>query len=238
VIFQKLVSSKAYETYAMDLLESIVTTFPVAALENYWVPMFQLMFTRLSNTKTENFELRFVRFYHLVSASVERGLGADFFVQVADRVQENVFTPIYTGVILPSTQKLSRPTDRKVAVISLTRTLADSQAFAERYAKKGWTLTCGALLQLLINPPVPQDGGEAVIEDRDTEELGFGAAFTLLQTCKQAPKDPFPDVTDVRVWVGQTLREGDQRHGRRVGRFVQEKLGPQEQEALRQVMGG
>jgi exportin-2 (importin alpha re-exporter) len=238
VIFQKLVSSKAYETYAMDLLESIVTTFPAAALENYWVPMFQLMFTRLSSTKTENFELRFVRFYHLVSASVEKGLGADFFVQIADRVQENVFTPIYTGVILPSTQKLSRPTDRKVAVISLTRTLADSQAFAQRYATKGWTLTCGALLQLLINPPVPQDGGEAVIEDRDTEELGFGAAFTLLQTCKQAPKDPFPDVTDVRVWVGQTLREGDQRHGGRVGRFVQQKLGPQEQEALRQVMGG
>ncbi len=238
VIFQKLVSSKAYENYAMDLIETVVTTFPVTALDNYWLPMFQLMFTRLSNSKTENFELRFVRFYHLVSASVDRGLGADFFIAIADRVQENVFTPIYMNMILPSTQKLSRPSDRKTAVISFTRTLADSQAFAERYAKRGWTITCEALLKLLINPPLPHASDDAVIEDRDVDELGFGAAFTQLQTCKQATKDPWPEVQDVKAWVGTTLREADQRHAGRIGRFVGEKLDAQGQAALRSVMAG
>ncbi|OTA25494.1 hypothetical protein BTJ68_12383 [Hortaea werneckii EXF-2000] len=237
VIFQKLVSSKAYETYAMDLIETVVHNFPVTALENYWTPMLQLMFTRLSNSKTENFTLRFIRFYHLVSALVNKGLGADFFIATADRVQENVFTPIYTQIILPDTQKLSRPFDRKTAVISLTRTLADSQAFVDRYSKRGWTITCQALLQLLINPPLPP-AADDTIEDRDVDELGFGAAFTQLNTCKRPAQDPWPEVQDVKRWVGITLNEADAKHSGRIARFVGEKLGEQERAALQAVMAG
>lgn len=236
LVFQKLVSMKAYETYAMDLIEAVVTTFPVTALSNYWGPMLQLMFTRLSNSRTENFAMRFVRFYHLVSALVDKGLGADFFIAEADRVQQDVFTPIYTSIILPNTQKLSRPFDRKTAVVSLTRTLADSQAFATRYSNRGWTITCQALLQLLINPPLPPAADDNIIEDRDVDELGFGAAFTQLNTCKQPLKDPFPDVQDVKAWVGTTLREADQRHNGRIGTFVSTKLDQQGQTALQQVM--
>ncbi|KAF2478643.1 CAS/CSE protein [Neohortaea acidophila] len=236
IIFQKLISIKAYDTHAMDLIEAVIAAFPPTALETYWVPMLQLMFTRLSNAKTETFTIRFVRFYHLVSALVNRGLGADFFISIADRVQENIFTPIYTTIILPDTQKITRPFDRKTAVISLTRTLADSQAFVDRYSKRGWTITCQALLELLINPPVPQTANDHIIEDRDVDELGFGAAFTQLNTCKQPPRDPFPDVQDVKAWVGVTLREADQRHSGRIERFVGEKLDPQGREALGQVM--
>lgn len=236
VIFQKLVASKAYETYAMDLIEAIVTSFPPATLENYWTTILQLMLNRLSNSKTENFTNRFVRFYHLVSASTEKGMGADFFIALADRVQENVFTPLYTQIILPDTQKITRPTDRKTAVISLTRTLADSQAFVERYAKRGWTITCQALLQLLVNPPLPATSDDT-IEERDVDDLSFGAAFTPLNTCRSPPKDLWPQISDVKAWSGHTLKEADARHQGRVGRFVQEKLGDQEKAALQDVMG-
>jgi exportin-2 (importin alpha re-exporter) len=238
VIFQKLVSSKAYESYAMDLIETVVKSLPPAALENYWTTILQLMFHRLSNTKTENFTMRFVRFYHLVSALTDKGFGADFFIAAADRVQENVFTPVYTGIILPDTQKLSRPFDRKTACLSLTRTLADSEAFVTRYAKRGWTITCEALLKLLINPPLPQAADDNVIEDRDVDELGFGAAFTQLNTCKRPSLDPWPQVQDVKAWVGTTLREADQRHSGRVGQFVNEKLDAQGKAALQSVMQG
>ncbi|CAK4029883.1 chromosome segregation Cse1 [Lecanosticta acicola] len=238
VIFQKLVSSKAYESHAMDLIETVVTGFSVTALENFWISILQLMFTRLSNSKTENFTLRFVRFYHLVSALVDKGLGADFFIATSDKVQGNVFTPVYTTIILPDTQKLSRPSDRKTACISLTRTLADSQAFVERYAKRGWTITCEALLKLLINPPLPPAADDNVIEDRDVDELGFGAAFTQLNTCKRPTSDPWPEVQDVKAWVGRTLTEADQRHSGRVGKFVNEKLDDQGRAALQSVMQG
>ncbi|KAL2354309.1 putative chromosome segregation protein Cse1 [Cryomyces antarcticus] len=131
-IFQKLVSSKVNETHGFDLLESVITSFPPAALQSYFVPMLQIMLTRLSNSKTENFSLRFVRFYHLVSARADKGLGADLFISAMDQVQNNVFTQVYLGIILPDTQKLTRPFDRKTAVVSLTKTLTDSAAFVDR----------------------------------------------------------------------------------------------------------
>lgn len=151
----------------------------------------------------------------------------------------SVFTPIYTGIILPDTQKLTRPHDRKTAVVSLTHTLGNSQAFQDRYAKKGWTITCEALLKLLINPPLPTSADEAAfIEDRDVEDVGFGVGFTALNTCKPVPKDPFPEIQDVKAWVGEYLRKMDVRSGGRIGQFVQEKLSDEARNALGSVMQG
>ena len=155
----------------------------------------------------------------------------------------SVFTPVYTTIILPDTQKLSRPADRKTAVVSLTNTLARSQAFVDRYGKKGWSLTCEALLKLLINPPLPisdsaSTNGAHFIEDRDVEDVGFGVGFTPLNTCRPAVRDPFPDVQDVRSWVGKVLRERDEETGGRIGGFVRERLGEEARKALMAVMQG
>jgi exportin-2 (importin alpha re-exporter) len=86
-IFQKLITTKSHESHGFDLLEAIVGTFPAAALQNYFQTIISLMLTRLSTSKTENFALRFVRFYHFVSARDDKGLGADFFISVSDQVQ-------------------------------------------------------------------------------------------------------------------------------------------------------
>ena len=47
----------------------------------------QIILTRLQNSKTENLTLRFVRFYHFVSAQDDKGYSADFVIQVIDKVQ-------------------------------------------------------------------------------------------------------------------------------------------------------
>lgn len=87
IIFQKLISSKANEGYGFDLLECVVGSFPVAALEQYFVPMVQVILTRLSTSKTEVLGIRFARFYHFFSARDEKGLGADLFIRITDQVQ-------------------------------------------------------------------------------------------------------------------------------------------------------
>lgn len=148
----------------------------------------------------------------------------------------SLFTQIYIGTILPDTQKLSRPYDRKTAVVSLTHTLATSQAFVERYGRKGWGLTCEALLKLLINPPLPTNDDNTFIEDRDVEDVGFGVGFTALNTCRPVPRDPFPEVQDVRSWVGKYLREEDGKTGGRIAKFVQERLSEDARAALVSVM--
>jgi len=105
-----------------------------------------------------------------------------------------------------------------------------------RFNKGGWTITCEALLKLLINPPLPPSTDDAFIEDRDVEDVGFGVGFTALNTCKPTPRDPFPEVQDVKSWVGAYLRAADGRTGGRVDTFVNEKLTEQAKAALGQVM--
>ena len=142
----------------------------------------------------------------------------------------SVFRSVYTSFILPDTQKLTRTYDRKTAVVSLTKTLADSAAFVERY-QKGWALTCEALLKLLVNPPLPHESDTILIE-RDLDELGFGTSFTQLTTCTRPPQDPFPEISDVKMWAGQYLKAADGRHNGRISEYVQNRLSDQAREAL------
>jgi exportin-2 (importin alpha re-exporter) len=86
-IFQKLVSTRAHEALAFELIETIISYIPNEALQPYWVTIINLMLTRLSNNKTENFQQRFIAFYHFISARQDKGLGADFFITVSDQVQ-------------------------------------------------------------------------------------------------------------------------------------------------------
>ena len=84
-IFHKLVMSKANETHAFDLIQTIIAVVPTSALSQYYSTILQLMITRLSGSKTENFSQRFIAFYHFISA--RDGMGADFFVTITDQVQ-------------------------------------------------------------------------------------------------------------------------------------------------------
>ena len=137
--------------------------------------------------------------------------------------------------MLPDTQKLTRPLDRKTAVVSLTNSLTDAKAFVDRYPK-GWALTCEALLKLLINPPVAS-ATDDIIVDQDVDDLGFGVGFTQLNTCRKAPRDLFPEIVDVKNWVGQRLKDADSRTGGRIGSFVRQNLNNEQRSALLLMMG-
>ena len=160
----------------------------------------------------------------------QSGLGADFFIQNSDTVQDGVFVPIYLNIILPTTQQLAKPLERKLAVVSLTKTLADSQAFAVKYIK-GWGKTCESLLKLLENPPMPVAADDVVMVV-DVDDLSFGVGFTALNTCKKAPKDEWPEVTDVKSWVGSYLKAADGRKAGVIGGYVTERLSPEAKSVL------
>lgn len=137
---------------------------------------------------------------------------------------QSLFTPIYLNIILPETQKLARPLDRKTAVLSFTKTLANSEAFASRY-KKGWAFTCEALLKLLELPPLPASKDD-IIAEHDVEDMAFGVGFTALNSIRPVPRDPWPETgADLKVWTGKYLKEADAKSSGRISGFVQERLG-------------
>tara|TARA_R110002003_G_scaffold141_40_gene13196 strand:- start:2132 stop:2560 length:429 start_codon:yes stop_codon:yes gene_type:complete len=141
---------------------------------------------------------------------------------------------MYLTVILPDTQKLARPTDRKTAVVSFTNTLGDSQAFVDRYPK-GWMLTAQRLIELLVNPPVPT-AADDIIPDADVDEVGFGVGFTQLNTCKKPARDPFPEIPDVKLWVADYLKNANTRHNGRIVSIVRERLDDATKQALAQYL--
>jgi exportin-2 (importin alpha re-exporter) len=86
-IFQKLISTRTTETLAFELVEAVIISIPLEALQPYFVTIISIMLTRLSNNKTESLQQRFIAFYHFISARQDRGLGADFFIAVSDQIQ-------------------------------------------------------------------------------------------------------------------------------------------------------
>ncbi|KAI1964670.1 importin-alpha export receptor [Ophidiomyces ophidiicola] len=236
-IFQKLVSSKLNESYGFDLLENVILTFSPKILEPYFPTIIQIVLTRLQNSKTENFSLRFVRFYHFISALDDNGYGCDFFIQVTENLQSGVFTPIYLNIILPESRKLARPLDRKAALISFTKTLANSEAFANRY-KKGWGFTCEALLNLVSQPPLPASKDD-IITENDVEDMAFGVGFTQLNTVRKSPHDPWGQIgPNFGTWVSSYLKEADRKHAGRITGFAQERLSPEAKAGLATYLGG
>ena len=135
----------------------------------------------------------------------------------------SVFTPLYLNIILPTTQKFLKPLDRKIAVISLTKTLTDSQAFAERYKKGGWALTCQTLLKLLESPPEATNT-EDVIAEQDPDDMSFGVGFTQITTIKRPARDPWPEIVDMKKWVHEYIGAADVRLNGRIATFAQERL--------------
>jgi exportin-2 (importin alpha re-exporter) len=55
-------------------------------MQNYYTPILQLILEKLDKSKSESVKIRFVRFYHLVSANADNGLGADFFIKVVETI--------------------------------------------------------------------------------------------------------------------------------------------------------
>ncbi|KAM7189624.1 CAS/CSE protein, C-terminus domain containing protein [Naviculisporaceae sp. PSN 640] len=236
-IFQRLLSGKKTEQTSFDILEAVVATFDAATLEPYFGTIVTLLFSKLQSSPTDSFKSRIARFYHLVSARAgDSGLGSDYFIKHAEAIQANVFTPFYLTVVLPTTSQFARPVDRKLGVISYTKTLCESQAFAQRY-QKGWGFTCNNLLDLLKNPPKVAAGlGDEIVNEADVDDIGFGIGFTPLNTCKRGPRDDFPEILEVDKWVSEYMKAANQKHGGQIVSFAEQRLQPEAKAVLAQYL--
>ncbi|KAI1765599.1 putative mportin-alpha export receptor [Hypoxylon sp. FL1150] len=235
-IFQNLLRVKKTELHAFDLLESVVISIDKTALDSYFKDILSLLFTKLQSNPSESFKLRFVRFYHLVSARTEAGLGADYFASQTESIQEKLFVQIYLTIILPTSDIIVRPIDRKLAVVSFAKTMGDSAAFAHRY-QKGWGYTGQTMLQMLVNVPKVTSGvGDDVVNEADVDDIGFGLGFTALNTCKKSARDDFPEIQDIKVWVRQFLLDANNRHNGAIASYM-DRLTPEAQSAMMAYLG-
>jgi len=205
-------------------------------MDQYFVTILDIVFKKLQANPSDSFKMRFVRFYHLVSARLEVGYGSDYFIKHCNILQSGVFKQVYPAIILPETDKIASPVDRKLAVVSYAKTLCDSKAFATEF-QKGWANTCGKMLMLLANPPSVTVGfGDEIITEADVDGIGFGVTFTALNSCKPVSRDDYPDITNVKEWVGQYIKDANARHNGAVFEFIQSRLSDEQKSALAQLL--
>lgn len=205
-------------------------------LDPYFVTILELLFQKLQSNPADSLKLRFVRLYHLISARLEEGYGADYFIKHSNALQAGLFRQVYPAIILVETDKLARPVDRKLAVVSYTKTLCESKAFAEEFLK-GWANTCNKLLMLLANPPTIAAGlGDEIITEADVDDIGFGLTFTALNTCKPAVRDDYPEISNVIHWVRDYIKEANTRHNGLVFTFIETRLADEQKEVFSRII--
>jgi exportin-2 (importin alpha re-exporter) len=125
--------------------------------------------------------------------------------------------------------------DRKTAVVSFVKTVANSEAFTNRY-KRGWTFTCEALLKILELPPLPT-AKDDIIAENDVDDMAFGVGFTQLNTVRPRIRDPWPEIgPDLKAWTGKYLKEVDKRQGGKISGFIRERLGDEAKAILGSYM--
>jgi len=232
-IFQKLMSSKITEAQAFDLLESLFAHFPVAAIQPFVKDIFIILFTRLNGSKTEILVRRFIRFFYFLAGKEE--FGPDFVIGTIDSVQSSIFGQLYPGIVLPDTQKLTQPLDRKIAVAGLTKLIGFSDGLAGTY-HGAWPNTVMVLLKVLELAPVLAKDDPVDLQAADIDDVSFGASFARLSTCKKRAVDEFPEVVDSRRFVGEKLVEANTKTGGRLDSWINGELGDDAKALLKKYM--
>lgn len=147
-----------------------------------------------------------------------------------------VFGQVYTAIVLPDTQRLQRPADRKVVVAGLTKLIAFSEDLATAN-HRAWPRSVMELLKILELPPVPvQEDAITELKGADIDEMSFGTTFARLNTCKRRTADLFPEIGEPKKWVGQKLKDANAKFNGRILQWVDGELNPEAAAVLKGYM--
>lgn len=204
-IFQKLIASRANDHFGFHLVETCYASLPAAALQPYNHQIFVLLLTRLNNSRTEKFVQRFIVFVATIASTPACGLS--FLRTTLDGVQPGVMGQLLAGIILPNAQKLSQPSDVRIASVGFTDLLFTPGASAQQLSDDAWSGLMSAQLKLLELPAI-----ESVEKTEDLLQMdlddgvgvgGFQAAFARLQTAKPAPRNAPGVKQQPRIYLAQ-----------------------------------
>ena len=179
-------------------------------MQPYWKQIFIILFTRLNKSKTPVFAQRFARFFYFLVHRKKEGAGPDFAIKAMDEVQADVFGQVFTRFICPDTLDLSKPQDRKLAIIGLTKLLLTSTTVTVPPYNKIRPNAAIVLVKLVTSPEVVPQGpaGDDLSHEADLDEMGFAVTFSTLNTTRKPAADPAPEVSMpyVRAWVIENFK--------------------------------
>lgn len=225
-VFQKLIASKANDSYGFDLLVGIFINIPFNLLSPYLKQIAILLLTRLKSSRTEKYLKKFVVFICSMSCiplneslntKCQSMLNANFIIEFIDSVQPGLFSQIFSSFIVPSSSSFVNLQDKKLVTLGLLMILV-----SEQFGSKYTNLIIPTIEKLAkninsyqgIQKPVSIAANSSILElsssvvpvnDLDLESSAFGSQYSKLISIQAEQFDP---IAQVKSNDTQTIKMG------------------------------
>lgn len=203
-VFQKLISSKATETSAFELLNSVIIHFPADALDPLVPTIFSLLFTRLQTSKTPRYTHLVTTFFALFVGKY----GAQVFFDRTNVIQAGIGTMIIIHVWAPRL-KDEPPVQRvesKIHVVGVTKLLCECPALlSDTNGQNAWMELLKGLISLVTSPKYKDSIATKVVDEMEME-TGYDAQYSRLVQATKIIEDPFVEIADPNMFFVQSLQ--------------------------------
>lgn len=203
-IFQKLISTRATEQSAFDLLGSIVKTVPAEALAPCLKDLFQILLMKLQQGKTPRYVRLVTDFFALYIGK----FGSQAYLDQMDTMQNGLGFMILSQVWIPRlVSDLPVRIEGKMQVIGLTKILCETpRMLADAQGQQIWSQVLAATMRIITNPNAHIGTAFSAGDDDSLEmEIGYDATFSRLHFAARPAQDPFPEVQDASTAMVQSL---------------------------------
>jgi len=209
-VFQKLLASKQSETYAFDLLKSIIVCVDSTMLDIYISTILQLLMTRLQQHR-ERFDFCNMFFAFITVIAAKHG-GASIASSLENK-QAGLLSNLILHVFSPHVgrSKFVASLDVKCAIIGVTRILCEVPDFL---TERGDTVPWNTLLAILNELLCQYNGTAFVVHERElnanNESVdigGYDATFSRLHFGLKREDDMFPEIQDAQQFALSHLQE-------------------------------
>ena len=202
-VFQKLISSRANEQYAFDLLRYIIMYVPQEAFMPRMKDILQILLMKLQQGKTPKYVGLVTHFFALFIGK----FGPQSYLDQLNQIQPGLGLMLLVQVWIPRLQTTS-PTrlEAKTQIVGLTKLICQTPALlADANGQQIWSQILACVVKIIVSPDSHLDALAALEGNDDDAEIGYDATFSVLHFAIRPAKDPFPEVSDASVLLVQSL---------------------------------
>lgn len=207
-VFQKLIASKSNDHQGFYILQALVQHADRSVLTQFLPSIFQLLFQRLTTSKTTKYVKHLLVFFCLFAYKY----GPKTLVDVINSLQPNLFSMVVEKLFLPELQRVSGQMERKICAVGITSILCDYPEIMSSDLSLVWAPLVKALIRLFElpeDPSIPDD--EHFIEVDDTP--GYQSTYVRLVYGSRKEDDPFGgQITDPKIHFARSMSSLSARH--------------------------
>jgi exportin-2 (importin alpha re-exporter) len=203
-VVQKLISSQGTEDGAFYLLSGMFARLPLAAYQDHFAALLQVLLVRLQSNKTVRFMKALVALFSLFVVRND----ASTLVNAVDAVQPGLFLNLLSNVWLPSVCRIEGKVDRKLCTVALARLLtACPEMLNENYAQ-AWPRVLATSVAL-ASDAVDTSTRDAEADEADAffelDDAGYNNVYAALHHASAEEQDHVPEVTDAKAYLDQQV---------------------------------